>query len=260
MGTNVILELGSPQVEKGVRMQHLWIDGFEGRRVPGLVLTPEDARGQRPAVMLGHGAGGSKDEEQMRRIARWLVHREGWAVAIIDGPVHGERRRTDDGGQVGQVARQALVDRTVYEAMAVDWQRTVDACGELPDVGNQRIAYLGFSMGTVLGVPAVAAEPRFSCAVFAIGGIMDHRQPNLLSDAASRIERPVLMINQTEDEIFSREAAFRLYDALPGPKRVFFHPGAHSAVPREAMERAREFLHAHLAGEGAESGAPPGAW
>src|SRR3990170_7920663 len=259
MGTNVILELGSPQVEKGVRMQHLWIDGVGGRRAPGLVLTPEDARGQRPAVMLGHGAGGSKDEEQMRRIARWLVHREGWAVAIIDGPVHGERRRADDGGQVGQVARQALVDRTVYEAMAVDWQRTVDACGELPDVGNQRIAYLGFSMGTVLGVPAVAAEPRFSCAVFAIGGIIQDG-PNLLREAAERIDRPVLMINQSEDEIFSREAAFRLYDALSGPKRVFFYPGGHTGVPREAMERVREFLHAHLADEAVETDAPKGTW
>ncbi len=258
MGDSAILELGAPRTEKGVSTRHLWIAGFEGRRVPALLLTPADAHGPRPAVMLGHGAGASKDEPQMLAVARWLVRREGWAVPIIDGPVHGERR-SGDGPEVEPQAHQALAQRETYQAMSADWQRTVDACGELPDVGNERPAYLGFSMGTVLGVPAVAAEPRFRCAVFAIGGILADT-PNLLSQAAEQIERPVLLINQTEDEIFSREAAFRLYDALRGPKRIFFYPGPHAGVPREAMERVREFLRAHLADTGWESGAPPGAW
>ena len=259
MGANTILELGPVQTEKGVSTRHLWIAGFQGRRVPGLLFTPEDARGPRPVVMLGHGVDDRKDEPRVLAIARWLVRREGWAVAAIDGPVHGERR-PHEGGDVGQAGRQALTRRETYEEMVVDWQRTVDACGELPDVGNQRAAYLGFSMGTVLGVPAVAAEPRFRCAVFAIGGIIGERQPNLLTHAAERIERPVLLINQSEDAIFSREAAFRLYDALPGPKRIFFYPGAHSAVPREAMERVRAFLRFHLAGQEGESDAPTGSW
>ena len=143
--------------------------------------------------------------------------------------------------------------------MAVDWQRTLDACAELPNVGDQRPAYLGFSMGAVLGVPTVSAEPRFRCAVFAIGGILQDGA-NLLREAAVRIDRPVLMINQSEDEIFSRESTFRLYDALSGPKRVFFYPGGHSGVPREAMERVREFLHAQLADERIEGDAPKGTW
>lgn len=257
MGTSAILDAGVPHTEKGVRIQHLWIDGFEGRRVPGLVLVPEDAQGQRPAVLVGHGAGMSKDDPMMLRIARWLVHVEGWAVTLIDGPVHGERQ-SGDGTDVGQKAREALARPETYQEMAVDWRRTVDACGELPDVGNHRIAYLGFSMGTVLGVPAVASEERFRCAAFAVGGIIGN-QP-ALSVAAARISRPTLQINQSEDEIFSREAAFRLYDALLGPKRVIFHPGSHSGIPREGMERVREFLHAHLADEGDEGEAPPGAW
>src|SRR3990172_10097013 len=114
---NAILELDPPQTAKGVTTQHLWIAGFEGRRVPALVLTPEDADGPRPVVLLGHGAGGSKDEPQMLQIARWLVRREAFAVAIIDGPVHGESRpdgATD--GNVGLIARQVLVDRATYEA------------------------------------------------------------------------------------------------------------------------------------------------
>ena len=259
MAASPILEVEAPQAAKGVSTQHLWIDGYQGRRVPALVLTPEDAEGPRAVVLLGHGAGGSKDEPQMLQIARWLVRREAFAVAIIDGPVHGERR-SPNGGEVGLEAHKVLASIETYEAMAVDWQHTLDACGELPNVGSARSAYFGFSMGCVLGIKTVASEPRLTCAVLAIGGIIGDVTPNPLAEAAAKIERPVLMINQSEDEIFSRASTFRLYDALSGPKRVFFYPGAHSGVPREAMERTREFLHAHLAGDGAETDAPRGTW
>ncbi len=258
MATTAVLDLDPPQTEKGVTTQHLWVSGHEGRRVPALVLTPEDAEGSRPVVLLGHGAGGSKDEAQMLQIARWLARREAFAVAIIDGPVHGERRQSAN-GNVGLEARQALVSPATYEGMAADWQRTLDACGELPNVGNDRAAYMGFSMGCVLGIMTVAREPRIGCAVFAVGGILGDGA-NPLADAAATIDRPVLMINQSDDEIFSRESTFRLYDKLAGPKRVFYFPGPHSGVPREAMERVREFLHAHLAGNGEETDAPRGTW
>jgi len=258
MMTKTILDLGPERTEKGVTARHLWIAGHEGRRVPGLVLTPEGAEGPRPAVMLGHGAGGSKDEARMLQIARWLVRREGFAVAIIDGPVHGERAEAA-ASDVGLYARQALAERATYEAMAADWRATVDACGELANVGNERVAYLGFSMGTVLGVPAVASEARFRCAVFAIGGIFAERE-GFMGEAASKISVPVLMINQSEDEIFPRASTFLLYDALAGPKRVFFYPGLHTGVPREAMEQVHDFLHAQLAGEAVEGDTPRGAW
>jgi dienelactone hydrolase len=258
MMTKTILDLGPERTEKGVMTRHLWIAGHEGRRVPGLVLTPEGADEPRPAIMLGHGAGGGKDELRMLQIARWLVRREGFAVAILDGPVHGERAQAG-ASDVGLYARQALAERETYEAMAADWRATVDACGELSNVGNERVAYLGFSMGTVLGVPTVASEPRVRCAVFAIGGIFAERA-TFMHGAASSIAVPVLMINQSEDEIFSRESTFRLYDALSGPKRVFFYPGLHTGVPREAMEQVRGFLHAQLAGEAVEGDTPRGAW
>jgi dienelactone hydrolase len=255
MRTSVIQEQGKAQTEKGVTTRRFSIAGFEGRRVPALVLTPEGAEGARPVVLLGHGAGGHKEEPQMLSIARWLVRREGFAVAIADGPVHGDRKTGED----DQAAYRALARPETYEGMAVDWQRVLDACAELPDVSDQHPAYMGFSMGCVLGITTVASEPRIKCAVLAIGGLLQEGA-NALRDAATRIDRPVLMINQTEDEIFSRESTFRLYDALSGPKRLFFFPGAHSGVPREAMERVREFLHAQLTDESLAGDAPRGTW
>jgi dienelactone hydrolase len=207
--------------------------------------------------LLGHGAGGHKAEPQMLSIARWLVRREGWAVALIDGPVHGERR-SNGNGNVGLEARASLINRKTYESMAVDWRRTLDACAEIDDIGADAAAYMGFSMGCVLGVLTVAQEPRFKCAVFAIGGLLSEEQ-NFLNDAAESIERPVMMINQSEDEIFSRASTFRLYDALRGPKQLLFNPGSHSAVPREAMEHVRSFLRTELTEAPVAADAPRGA-
>ena len=253
---NAILDLDAPVTAKGVTQRHLWISGHNERPVPGLVLTPDGTSGPRPVILLGHGASGSKDEPQMLSIARWFVRREGWAVAIIDGPVHGERR-TSANGNVGLEARASLINRETYEAMAADWQRTLDACGELPNVGLDHAAYMGFSMGCVLGILSVAKEPRLRCAVFAIGGILQEEH-SFLNEAAETIDRPVLMINQSEDEIFSRASSFRLYDALSGSKRITFHPGRHTDVPREAMEQTRAFLRAELT-EAVETDAPRGA-
>jgi len=253
---DAILDLGAPRTEKGVTTRHLWISGYRERRVPGYVLTPDGASGARPVVLLGHGAGGSKDDAQMLAIARWFVRREGWAVAIIDGPVHGERRQGAN-GNVGLEGRAALIQRETYDGMAVDWSRTLDACGELSDVGSDRAAYMGFSMGCVLGIQTVANEPRFKAAVLAIGGIL-HEERSFLNEAAEKIDRPVMMINQSEDEIFSRASTFRLYDALRGPKQLVFNPGGHVGVPREAMELTRTFLRSHLT-EAAPVEAPRGA-
>lgn len=252
-----ILDMGPATTEKGVTTRHLWIDGHANQRVPGLVVTPEGATGARPVVLLGHGAGGSKDDPQMLSIARWLARREDFAVAIIDGPVNGERR-SNGTGNVGLEARASLINRKTYDAMAVDWQRTLDACGELPDIGDERAAYMGFSMGCVLGILTVANEPRIRAAVLAIGGILQHER-GFLNEAAESITRPVLMINQSDDELFSRDSTLRLYDSLRGPKRVIFQPGLHSAVPREAMEFARTFLHAELTGADSPVDAPCGA-
>jgi dienelactone hydrolase len=232
MRTSVIVEQGREATEKGVTTQRLIIAGHEGRRTPAIVLTPEGAEGPRPVVLLGHGAGGHKEEPQMLSIARWLARREQFAVAIIDGPVHGDRKVD---GADDREAYRALAHPETYEGMAVDWQRTLDACAEHPNIGDQRAAYMGFSMGCVLGIMTVAREPRITCAVLAIGGLLQDGA-STLRDAAASIERPVLMIN------------------------LFFFPGKHSGVPREAMERVREFLHAQLTDESLAGDAPRGTW
>jgi fermentation-respiration switch protein FrsA (DUF1100 family) len=116
-------------------------------------------------------------------------------------------------------------------------------------------------MGAVLGVHLVADEPRIAAAVFAVGGstTVPERVAGGLAagwlmganpeQAASRLgDRPVLMLQADEDELFSREAAFALYEACPGRKEISFFPGSHSMWrhPRQWNRRMLAFFRETL--------------
>jgi dienelactone hydrolase len=118
-----------------------------------------------------------------------------------------------------------------------------------------RIGYWGLSMGTVLGLPFVASEPRVGAAVLGACGFTGtsvtrasfvgrHRTD------APRLSCPVLFMVQWDDEIFHRDGALELFDAIGSPdKRMHVHPGRHGAFPLEAFDATREFLAARLAGK-----------
>ena len=50
-----------------------------------------------------------------------------------------------------------------------DWTSTLDAVQAMDDVGDGPVGWWGLSMGTGLGVPFVAREPRIQVAVFGLG-------------------------------------------------------------------------------------------
>ena len=52
---------------------------------------------------------------------------------------------------------------------------------------------------------------------------------------------------QWDDEIFDRDGALELFDALGShDKRMHVHPGRHGAFPQEAADAGREFLSRQL--------------
>lgn len=230
--------------------------------MPGVVLTPAEVPGPRPAILFGHGMGDHKRSEPVLAIAGDFVRRYGWAVAVIDGPFHGDRtppELLDPHADQDAARRRLMAAPGLAAAMAADWSAVLNALAELPECGAAPAGYFGVSMGTVIGVPVVAAEPRIRCAVFTIGGIRADTPLTagtwlstaaMLASAARIGARPVLMLNQSEDEFFSREHAFLLYDALTGPKHIIFFPGLHGEQPPEALAYAGRFFARHLANGG----------
>src|SRR5262249_21924299 len=127
-----------------------------------------------------------------------------------------------------------------------EWQSTLDGLLKLdvvaPDV---RIGYWGVSMGTLIGVPFVAAEPRISAAVFGLAGLApgDER----IAQAAASIQIPVEFVFQWDDELATREAGLALFDTFASAEKTLHaNPGGHIERPAFEEDSQERFFLRHL--------------
>jgi dienelactone hydrolase len=236
----------------GVRQRHFVVGG-RSHPVPGLLWTPAGDSGPRPLVLVCHGAGNTKRDAYVLALARRLVRHHSFAAAAIDGPVHGDRRSdgSEDGALMFLEFNQLWnSDPSMIDEMVTDWRATLDALKALDEIGTGPVGWWGLSMGTILGVPVVAAEERIEVAVL---GLMGTRGPNawfrerVVADAR-RIGCPVLFLLQWDDELVRREDALDLFGEIGATdKRLHAHPGGHVEVPREGFYASVHFLADHLA-------------
>lgn len=222
--------------------------------IPGVLWSPAGATGIRALVLLGHGGGRHKKDPRLEVGARRYVTARGFAVAAIDAPSHGDRpmaeqderliadirERIAAGEPTGpQMARYnaALAGRAVPE-----WRAVLAALQELPDIGGDGpVGYFGVSMGSGLGIPFVAAEPRITAAVFGLAG------HHTLDEAAAQVTVPVQFLLQWDDELIPRDSGLALFDAFGSrDKTLHANPGGHGGVPAFELESSERFLARHL--------------
>jgi dienelactone hydrolase len=223
--------------------------------IPGVLWSPAGA-GDRPLVLLGHGGGQHKKAPGLVARAHRYVTACGFTVAAIDAPGHGGRpgceqdqrslaairERVAAGEPLGpQIARYnaALAARAVPE-----WQATLDAL-QGPDGAGTRgpVGFWGVSMGSGIGVPFAAADPRISAAVFGLAG------GESLTRAAPAITVPVEFLLQWDDEVVPRDAGLGLFGAFASrEKTLHLNPGGHQDVPAFELESSERFFARHLAG------------
>ncbi|MFJ9950373.1 alpha/beta fold hydrolase [Kitasatospora sp. NPDC091207] len=243
-------------------------DGVSQRRftlgdVPGVLWSPAAAVGGRPLVLLGHGGGGHSRTLAMAARARRLVTEYGFAVAAVDAPGHGDRPRTarDEWFEAeigallaaGEPLSPGIAGHTAaLAARAVpEWRAVLDAVRALDPVGAEHpVGYWGLSLGSVIGLPLVAAEPRIAAAVVGLAG------DDSLTASAARVTVPVRFLLQWDDRLVRREAGLALFDALGSrEKTLHAHPGGHGDVPAAESEQAERFLARHLRAPGSAPGA-----
>jgi dienelactone hydrolase len=234
--------------------------------VPGYLWTEMGGRGQRPLVLLGHGATASKDARLITALGQRLVTELGFTVAAIDFPNHGERRPEEERSvpaahvrsAMGLVAWRQRNTQATEQAIS-DLRATLDFACERSDVNPDLAGYIGLSMGTRFGVPFVAAEPRVRAAVFGLfGWSPELRQPDeeglaerspAFASAARTVRAPALFLLQWDDELFPREDGLALYDLLGSPEKTLHaNPGGHIALPRAEVAGIIEFVKRHLGG------------
>jgi pimeloyl-ACP methyl ester carboxylesterase len=224
--------------------------------VPGVVWAPSAAAGPRPLVLLGHGGSQHKTAPRVVARARRLVLECGYAVAAIDAPGWGGRpvpaeyepfnADIEELIAAGKPLGDAFARRGVIVAsLAVpEWRATIDALTALDWIGaDGPVGYWGVSLGSAIGVPLVAAEPRIGAAVL---GLIGHET---LEEAAARITVPVRFLLQWDDEIFPREAGLALFGAIGSAnKTLHANPGAHTDTPPFEQASAVRFFARHLTG------------
>jgi dienelactone hydrolase len=227
--------------------------------VPGAVWAHADATGPRPLVLLGHGGGAHKTDPSVIGRARRLVLGRGYAVAAIDAhgfagrPVPAEyeplNAEIEELRAAGKPLGDAFARRAVVAAkFAVpEWQATIDALTGLDWIGaGGPIGYWGVSLGTSLGLPLVAAEPRITAAVLGLMGDWN------LATTAARVTIPVQFQLQWDDELVPRADGLALFDAFgSAEKTLHVNPGRHGDTPRFEADSCERFFARHLERSGA---------
>jgi len=246
---------GEPTVERGV-VERDFVVGD----VPGVLWSPEGSTGGGPLVLLGHGAWLDKRIQYLVSFARRLVRHHGIAAASIDLFGHGSRMAEEGNPDVTSMwLKPEITDQAVAE-----WHAVPAALDDAEGWGRAGLGYFGLSMGTLLGLPFVASEPRVQAAVLGLAGLTAPMRDRLAADAA-RLACPVLFLLQWDDELFPRQGVLDLFDAIgTRDKRLHANPGRHVQVPRAEFDAAEAFLAQRLrpaqpwperpGGEAAESG------
>ncbi|MCX4851567.1 alpha/beta hydrolase [Streptomyces sp. NBC_00893] len=222
--------------------------------VPGVLWSPASGTDRAPLVLMGHGGGTHKKHPAMAGRAHLLVTGCGFHVAVIDAPGHGDRPRTaHDEREIAELRKAQAAgepegptvvryNARLAELAVPEWRAALDALQELPQIGaDGPVGYVGIGMGTAIGVPLVAAEPRITAAVF---GLM---WPDALVEKAKQITVPIEFDMQWDNERIPREASLALFDAFASKEKTLHaNAGKHFDFPRFEADSAVRFFARHL--------------
>jgi uncharacterized protein len=219
----------------------------DGEQVPGLLLLPT-ARQRAPAALLLHGY--SSRKERMSEVIGMSLLRRGIASLAIDLPLHGERD-----GEVESLSYRnpfELVQR--WQLAVTDARLGLRFLAEHPAIDGARLALLGYSLGSFLGVIVAAQEPLVRAVVLAAGGDLPTRLPfaaiiRTVADPLRAVRklagRPLLMVNGRFDRTVAPDQAQRLFDAAGERKELRWYGGGHWP-PANEVDAAVEWLGRQL--------------
>ncbi len=212
--------------------------------VPGLLYLPAEHAEPMPLVLIQHPGMGSKEDYFVADVARAWATR-GWICCGLDAPLHGERASADP----MSLFRNPEKYPEIRAQFSAEVTTMLNLLSEQFPVDMSRVGFVGYSMGSMLGVPAVARDGRFKAAAFCLvgeGGLVGSAEgPD--SDVAQLTDVAVRVVGKLQDQLIPRERTEALYNALPGPdKDIRWLPGTHFEIGPDVIKLAEEWLLAKL--------------
>ena len=267
------MDILSETTEKGVTERRF--DLKAGTEVvPGILWEPEGALAAetpRPTILIGHGGTQHKRVDTVLAFARRFVRHLGVSVAALDAPGHGDRvtpemkaaadaQRARLGDRIVQGQREGRaipmemsgaeakvwVDRTTNGV--AEWKALLDDLqANRPDLAAGPFGYWGVSMGTAIGLPFVADEPRISAAVLGLAGASPDRPGSeRFLASAKKLTIPLLFVFQANDELMTLDSGIELWKAFGSKeKTMHLNPGGHVQTPSFERQAAEDFFRRH---------------
>lgn len=207
----------------------------DGEHVPGILLLPT-ARQRVPAALLLHGY--SSRKERMSELIGLALLRRGIASLAVDLPLHGERD-----GEIESLSYRNPFELVQRWRLAVSEARLgVRFLSGHPAIDGSRLALVGYSLGSFLGVIVAADEPLVRAVALAAGGDLPTRLPfaaviRTVADPLRAVRklagRPLLMVNGRFDRTVAPDQAQRLFDIAGEPKELRWYAGGHWPPPND---------------------------
>jgi dienelactone hydrolase len=224
-----------------------------GDFVGGILYRRDSSRAKSaPLVLLQHGTAGDMHDEALAFAAP--LTEEGFAIATIDLPLHGERsspklsERLCQGidrlakGQDLDAETRALVEEFARQSTS-DLIRTLDALTALPSIDADRVAFVGFGVGALVGTYLLGADARTRAGVLAF--IRGGRGPSDLDPVphlARARETKLLFVSSESADAAEAKAADACREAAPGSSDSIRVPDESATLPDDAGERVRRFI------------------
>lgn len=224
------------------------IECSDHRTVTGALWLPQDPLRSDTLMLFGHGASGDRYQAPICHLAKRFITEAHVAVLSLDGPVHGLRQVAAGGRQAfgAEYQRAACIDD-----MVTDWNIALHEVKGLADLEIQQLAHFGLSMGSIFGIPLIAARNDVTVATLGLVGVTGAATTHaerLLRDAG-KITCPLLFLMQLEDELFDRAGYLKVFDRFPSKnKRLHANPGLHPEIPAEEIRFAFDFLRSNIEG------------
>ena len=249
------------KIDKGIT-QHEFEICVAGETVPGILWTPVPSQAAASLIAMGHGGSQHKKSENIRTRALRYAKDFNWATLAIDAPKHGERISPEEAAleQAKTLARiqgkpgapaMSIPEKIKYlddlAAQAVpEWQAAIDFVLNSTIVPpGIPLAYWGISQGSSIGIPLLATDQRFTCAVLGLAQL--HPEHTHLKVAAQKIRIPLHFAFQWDDPIRERAYGFALFEAFGSKKKsMHIHPGGHIEVPVAEVNSWDNFFLQHL--------------
>ncbi len=218
--------------------------------IPGALLLPSSASATArvPAVLLLHGL--TADKEMMARTIGLALVERGIASLSLDLPLHGGRATGSVRQSLGSGAMELV--RHWRTAMA-EADLGLSYLGARAEIDRERLAAVGYSLGSFLAGALAARDRRVKALVVAAGGdlppgpLTAFARPIMdpLKNVQALAGRPLLVAAGRRDRTMTPAQAEALFAAAGQPKEIRWYDSGH-ILPPSAADDVADWLRQHV--------------